>query len=158
MIHGKKAEDKSSKVKVQTIEDIELQKRVEKWLMESGPPDSVEPTACTAERRQHGPRQKLSKSDSRSKERPLRKNQQSPRHLNKSILVNSVLYHPDFLDWKACELAANNIRSEKHEDDLPANSSTPNFFQVFDNAHTSLSMLLAPFGELGGLPSEGVPE
>jgi hypothetical protein len=143
------------------VEDTELQKRVEKWLMESGPPDAMDPDTYTTEHRQHGAPQKLSfESNSRSKESPLCKNQQSPRHLNKfSTLPNSVLYHPDFLDWKACELAADNIRSGKKEDDLPANSSTPNFLRLFDNAHASLSMLvLTPFGELGGLPSEGVPE
>jgi hypothetical protein len=150
MIKGNKGEGTSSKKEVQPIEDTELESRVKKWLVESGPPDAVDilkPNKYQLrEHHQYGARQNTTfKHDSR---RHLHSNHRSPRSSDETpAVVSSVLYHPDFADWKTCGLAAD-ASAEKRKEPTPEQNGSVDLFRVFDDAQASLSLLLsAPFGE-----------
>jgi hypothetical protein len=152
MIRGKNGEHTSNKTDEKLIiHDSELERRIKKWLVESGPPESlVEPNKYQRDHHHpHGARQNATfKPEPQSKGRNLRSSHRSPRQSEgTSGVVTSVLYHPDFADWKNCELAAR-APPEKQDELLPENIGTAYLLRVFDDAQASLSMLLsAPFGE-----------
>ena len=131
-----------------TLHERELERRIKQWLVESAPPDA-EPSKYQREHHQLRARHNVTfKSEPHSTGRLILAGHQNPLQINGTPgIVTSVLYHPDFADWKACELAAR-APPENVDEPSPEKIDTAYLLRVFDNAQTSLStFLIASFGE-----------
>ena len=111
----------------------ELDERVKKWLQESSPPAS----ACVFTDDGHKPETTRPNTHKSKQRRHSVQETQSHSQISSTLEGKSctVLYHPDFADWTACdtELAA----VGPLEQDKP-----PTVLNLLGGAHTSISKLL----------------
>jgi hypothetical protein len=142
-VRGKKVKADETDNMVDAIEDqedevdrelLELGERVKKWLQESRPPAST--FATTDDDLQH---EKISTETNMQISKHRRHSMQETRVRPQtcSILEDkscTILYHPDFADWKACD-------SENQAVGPVDQKNSPTVFNLLEGAHTSLSKL-----------------
>ena len=117
------------------LEAVELKSRVRQWLKESAPPDNL--SECTTDKRS------ISKDSNESQETVvektfatgLKRSKSLPSIKDSTSADSSLLYHPDFSDWRTC------YDSTKITPDINGNSQ-PRLLDVLSDAHSSISQLL----------------
>ena len=160
MLQGNNGDNIPFEVEQETRNETDQERRIKQWLVESRSPEAtVESSKYRREHHQHRARKNATfKPDSHSRGKIIRSDHQSPRQVTgTSSVVTSVLYHPDFADWKACELAAR-VPPEKHSEPSPEKVEAAYLFRVIDNAQASLTKLLSdPLGGLGACLTDPRP-
>ena len=113
----------------------ELDDRVKKWLQESCPPSRSTPTFTDDEFQleRKGRNTKIHAKRRNSMQETRERSQTCSTLGGESC---TILYHPDFADWKSCETEHTASSS------LDRNNS-PIMFNLLDGAHTSISRLFS---------------
>jgi hypothetical protein len=110
----------------------ELKERVNKWLQESSRPPASTAT-FTDEEFRHEKREKYEKISEK------RRHSMSDMQTSKCCTLEErsgpmTLYHPDFADWRSCEITPN-------VDSFPRRNNSPILLNILDEAHSALSKL-----------------